>query len=199
MKIEEVLDSIEHGKYPTDPKIEIPAPFDNDAGSIFNIARGSFGSASLIKSVRGAVRSNHYHQTDSHFIYVLSGMMYYYWRPAGIDGKIPLAPCDKILVKAGELIFTPPLVAHATYFPAETTIVTLNKYARDHRSHEADVVRVPPLITNEVCPAVLMGHRCCLPFETTRDAPTNNIHCGTQHETIDGYKFGFGMFGGGFA
>jgi uncharacterized RmlC-like cupin family protein len=193
MNIDEILDGIERGNYPEDPRIEIPPSFENDAGSIANLARGSFGSASFIRSVAGSVRSNHYHQTDSHFIYIVSGFMYYYWRNAAAS-----TPCDRIRVAKGQLIFTPPLVAHATYFPVESQVVTLNKYARDHRHHEADVVRIPALVTKEVCPAVMNGHKCCLPFEETRDAPTNNIHCGNVHETVEGYSYGFGMFGGGF-
>lgn len=196
MNIDDVLDGIEAGNYPNEPRVEISPPFENDAGSIWNLARGAFGSASFIKSKAGAVRSNHYHQTDSHFIYVVSGFMYYYWCQVK---DVASKPCERIRVAAGELIFTPPMVAHATYFPVETSVVTLNKYARDHQHHEADLVRVSPLVTTEVCPAVLNGHRCCLPFETTRDAPTHNIHCGEMHESIGGYKFGFGIFGGSFA
>lgn len=194
MNIDEILNNIEEGKFPRNPRIEIPPPFENDAGSIWNLAHGTFGSASFIKSLAGTVRSNHFHQTDSHFIYVVSGFMYYYWRPVNSDNG-PLQPCERIRVEKGQLIFTPPLVEHATYFPVATEIATLNKYKRDHEHHEADLVRVSPLITKEVCPAIMHGVRCCLPFETTRDSPINNIHCGAQHETIDGqtYGFGFGM------
>ncbi len=195
MNIDDILDGIEAGRYPEDPRVEIPEPFENDAGSIWNIAHGLFGSATFIKSLAGSVRSNHYHQTDSHFIYVVSGTMYYYWKDAlGADDQ----PCHRIRVNKGQLVFTPPMVAHATFFPADTEIVTLNKYKRDHEHHESDLVRVPALVTKEICPATLHGYRCCLPFETVRDAPTNNIHCGVVHETVDGHKYGFGMFGGSF-
>lgn len=195
MNIDDVLDDIEAGKYPEDPIVEIPPPFENDAGSIWNIAHGAFGSATFIKSVAGSVRSNHYHQTDAHFIYIVSGVMYYYWKPAvGAEDK----PCKRVRVRAGQLVYTPPMVAHATYFPAETTVVTLNKYKRDHQHHEADLVRVSPLVTREVCTAVLNGHKCCLPFEAIRDAPTNNVHSGDIHETVEGYRYTFGLFGGGF-
>lgn len=198
MNIDGVLNNIEEGKYPRNPLVEISPPFENDAGSIWNLAHGTFGSASFIKSLAGTVRSNHYHQTDSHFIYVVTGFMYYYWRPANAntDPKYgPPQPCQRIRVQKGQLIFTPPLVEHATYFPVVTDIVTLNKYKRDHQHHEADLVRVSPLVTKEICPAVMNGQKCCLPFETTRDSPTNNIHCGTQHETLDGSHYAFGLGG----
>lgn len=190
MNIDEVLDNIEKGIYSNDPRVSIPEPFENDAGSIWNIARGTFGSATFIKSKAGSVRSNHYHQTDSHFIYLISGLMYYYWRPANSDG-----PCRRIRVEKSQLIFTPPMVAHATYFPVESQVVTLNKYARDKAHHEADVVRIPALVTTEVCPSVAEGIKCCLPFETTRDHPVSNIHC-APHESIAGHRYNFGMFGG---
>ena len=189
MNIDDVLNNIEEGRYPRNPRVDIPEPFQNDAGSIWNLAHGTFGSASFIKSMPGTVRSNHFHKTDSHFIYVVSGFMYYYWRPVSPNSATP--PCERIRVNKGQLIFTPPLVEHATYFPAETEILTLNKYKRDRDTHEADLIRVMPLITTEVCPAVMNGQRCCLPFETTRDSPLNNSHCGDRHETIDGSSYSF--------
>jgi len=199
INIDDILDGIDEGKYPEDPIVQIPPPFENDAGSIWNIAHGAFGSATFIRSVAGSVRSNHYHQTDAHFIYVVAGVMYYYWKPVNPHSGAQEQPCKRVRVKTGQLVFTPPMVAHATYFPAETIVVTLNKYKRDHQHHEADLVRVQPLVTREVCPAILNGYKCCLPFETIRDAPTNNIHCGTSHETVEGHEYGFGLFGGGFS
>lgn len=177
---------IQDGRWPESPLIPVEKPFKNDAGEIWNLAWGNFASASAVRSVAGAVRSNHFHKTDWHFMYVASGVMQYYWRPAG-----SIATPSRLRCPAGTLVFTAPMIEHATFFPTETLVVTFNRRTRDHDSHEADVVRVPPLVTTEVCPAVLHGHRCTLPYQyiETRDF-RNPIHDG-DHEDQDGNTFSF--------
>jgi mannose-6-phosphate isomerase-like protein (cupin superfamily) len=112
-------------------------PFVNDAGSITNIAFGKFECVSLILSNTGAWRSKHYHLTDSHVLYVLEGEMWYWERD--LDGEYPLEP---VVVKRGESVFTGPMVAHQTYFPKFTRLISCSAKPRDTQSHEADVVRV---------------------------------------------------------
>lgn len=193
-KDEAVFDSlmidVEEGRYPEEALVKTPSRFENNAGSILNLPHTTFGSASFIESVSGAVRSNHYHQTDWHFIFVVEGLMLYYDRKVGGKG-----PCRRTRVPAGSMVFTPPLVEHATYFPVATKVLTLNRWRRDHDHHEADVIRIPMLVTNEVCPAVLMGVKCCLPYESNRDEGGLTIHAKYEgynlHESIDGRHFTF--------
>ena len=113
------------------------APFLNDAGSITNIAFGEFRCVSIIRSLAGSRRSRHYHQTDSHLLYVLEGCMHYFERE--LDGSYPDWP---VVVEQGQSIFTPPLVVHQVYFPVNTVLISASKNSRDHESHESDVVRV---------------------------------------------------------
>ena len=65
----------------------------------------------LITSKKNTVRSNHYHVTDWHYMYVLSGSFDYYFRPTGSDEELQVKR-----VKAGEMVFTPPMEDHATVF-----------------------------------------------------------------------------------
>jgi uncharacterized RmlC-like cupin family protein len=186
--LEAIMERVERGDWPAEPLVPVAEPFANKAGEIWNLAWGNFGSASLIHSVKGAVRSNHFHETDWHFIYVISGLMYYYWRPRGNILSTP----GRIRCPTGALIFTPPCVEHATYFPSDCTVVTLNKRARDHASHESDLVRIdPPLVTNEVCPAVSDGTKCVLPYQHVEGRDFRSpIHTG-DHEAEDGRHFSF--------
>ncbi len=94
---------------------------------------------SFIHSVTGAERSNHYHKTDSHWLYVLSGEMHYQERPLG-STDYP----ETLIVHAGQMVFTPPMVEHRTMFPRETMMLSLSRFARDAGSHEKDLVRVNP-------------------------------------------------------
>ena len=94
-------------------------------------------SAVLITSRRGAVRANHYHRTDWHYCYVLAGCIEYHHREHGDDG-----PGECIMVRAGQMVFTPPMVDHAMKFPEDTVFLTLSRNPRDQASYEADVVRI---------------------------------------------------------
>jgi uncharacterized RmlC-like cupin family protein len=173
----------------TDLKMTLEPAHVSEAGSIVNLVAGQTGSTSLIKSVKGAVRSNHYHLTDWHFLYVVSGLMYYYWRP---HQEAPtLMPLERVRCKPGDMMWTPPMVDHATYFPEETTLVAINGRARDHESHEGDVRRIEQLIlTLTLCPAVFEGVHCVLPFENTQKSVGAHYHNG-PHEDAQGREFNF--------
>jgi mannose-6-phosphate isomerase-like protein (cupin superfamily) len=108
----------------------------NAAGSITNIAIGDFRTVSIIRSLAGQYRSRHYHLTDEHVLYVQEGRMLYWERE--LDGEYG----EPIEVNVGEAIRTGPLVVHQTYFPVNTTLLSMAKNPRDSKSHEADVVRV---------------------------------------------------------
>ena len=49
---------------------------------------------------------------------------------------------ETILVKEGEMVFTPPMVDHGMTFPEDTVFLTLSRNPRDQESYEKDVVRV---------------------------------------------------------
>lgn len=121
----------------TSAAIVRPSPaFINAAGSITNLAFGQFACVSLIRTFAGQYRSKHYHRADEHVLYVLEGRMLYWERE--LDGEYG----DPIEVCQGEAIRTGPLVVHQTYFPVNTVLISCSKKARDHDTHESDVVRV---------------------------------------------------------
>lgn len=118
--------------------------FFSDAGSIANLlelteSENGIHGVSIIRSWTGSERSNHFHKTDSHWLYVISGEMIYQERPIGAGDYPP-----GLVVIAGQMVFTPPLVEHRTTFPCETVLLSLSRFARDAESHERDLVRVAP-------------------------------------------------------
>jgi len=129
---------VDKGEYPDQVAVPLDEPFVNQNGQIFNLLLERFTSVGLINSVAGAVRANHYHKTDWHYTYVQSGVVEYYWRALGAKGK----PNHQTF-PAGTMFFTPPLVEHAMFFPADSAIFTFAKNIRDEKHHEADVVRLP--------------------------------------------------------
>lgn len=122
----------------------LPEPFRDERGVIQNLYEGhagqlqTLGGVAVIASKAGTVRSNHWHREDAHFLYVISGEMHLYERPVGSRD----AP-RKVVVRAGQMIFTGPQLEHTTVFPVETVMVSLSRQPRDHESHEADLVRCP--------------------------------------------------------
>ena len=52
---------------------------------------------------------------------------------------------ELLLVKEGQMVFTPPMIDHGMKFPEDTVFLTLSRNPRDQATYEADVVRVDML------------------------------------------------------
>ena len=109
---------------------------EDSRGGILSIVDETVSNVSIITCSPGAIRSNHYHYEDFHFMYVLEGDIDYFFKD--IDSE----EVSYIRVNQGETIFTPPLEIHACYFPCKTTLIVSSKNPRDQETYEADTVRV---------------------------------------------------------
>ena len=123
--------------WPTAHIVPLDASHADARGEIQSIVNLPMKNCSLITSKKGAIRSNHYHRTDWHFMYTISGSYDYYFRPTNST-----QPLTSVRVKAGELIFTPPMEDHATVFLEDTVLLVLSRNPRDQEAYESDVVRV---------------------------------------------------------
>lgn len=123
--------------WPKQPIVPLEAAFVDDRGAIQPLVDTLMQSAVLIESKKGAMRANHYHKTDWHYCYVLSGCIEYYHRPTGSTDEP-----ECIRVESGQMVFTPPMVDHAMHFPEDSVFLTLSRNPRDQVSYEADVVRI---------------------------------------------------------
>ncbi len=120
-----------------DAVVALERPFEDVRGAIQPLVEAPMRSALLITTHQGGIRGNHYHKTDWHYCYVISGSIEYYYRPVGST-----APPRRVMVRAGEMFFTPAMVEHAMLFAEETAFLTLGRNPRDQTSYEGDVVRV---------------------------------------------------------
>ena len=123
--------------WPEEHRVTLPAPHVDDRGFIQSLVNFPMKNLSLIASKKGSVRSNHYHLTDWHYMYVLKGSFDYHYRPTG--------SCDTpavVRVSAGEMVFTPPMEDHATVFMEDTELLAMSRNPRDQEAYEADVRRV---------------------------------------------------------
>jgi dTDP-4-dehydrorhamnose 3,5-epimerase-like enzyme len=123
--------------WPGTGKVPLEPAHADERGSIQSLVNFPMKNLSLITSRKGTVRSNHYHVTDWHYMYVLQGSFDYHYRPTGSDE----AP-SVVRIGAGEMIFTPPMEDHATVFLEDSTLIVASRNPRDQESYESDVRRV---------------------------------------------------------
>ena len=66
----------ERAKWPPHGIIKLEKPFIDKRGSIKPLLDTIMKSAILIESKAGSLRANHYHKTDWHYCYVISGQIH---------------------------------------------------------------------------------------------------------------------------
>ena len=123
--------------WPSTGLIELEPPHEDERGSIQSLVNFPMKNLSLISSKKNSVRSNHYHLTDWHYMYVLSGSFDYYYRPTNSKEDL-----KRVRVKKGEMVFTPPMEDHATVFLEDCDLLAISRNPRDQKAYEEDVRRV---------------------------------------------------------
>ena len=123
--------------WPKEGLVQLEPPHSDDRGKIQSLVNFPMKNLSLISSKKGVVRSNHYHLTDWHYMYVLSGAFDYYFRPTNSGEELQC-----VQVKAGEMIFTPPMEDHATVFLEDCDLLAMSRNPRDREAYEDDLCRI---------------------------------------------------------
>ena len=108
---------------------------DDPRGLIESICHEQVNSIIRIFSKAGSIRSNHWHKTDWHICYVVSGRMDYYERHVGGEDII------RKTVEAGGWVRSDPYWEHTTVFPVDTVLLVFARNERDEDSYGADLVR----------------------------------------------------------
>ncbi len=111
---------------------------DDERGIIEKLAEGQYQGILRITSKKGAVRANHYHKSDSHLCYLVSGKVRYVYRPAE-DEKAPL---QEKIIEAGQLFYSPPMEAHAMDFLEDSEFYCFTTEKRGQADYENDIVKV---------------------------------------------------------
>ena len=127
----------EESMWPKTGLVELDPAHSDERGAIQSLVNFPMKNLSLIASKKGAVRSNHYHLTDWHYMYVLSGSFDYYYRPTDSGEQLQC-----VRGKAGEMIFTPTMEDHATVFLEDCDLLAISRNPRDQEAYEEDVRRV---------------------------------------------------------
>ena len=91
--------------------------------------------AVLITCKKGAIRANHYHKKDGHYSYLLEGKMNYFYK---MDEA---SKAKKVIVRKGEMVYTPPKEIHAMEFTEDSVFIALTTEKRTRKKYEEDTVR----------------------------------------------------------
>ncbi len=116
-------------------------PFHEDErGTMTHLLDGKIKiiGALLVTCKKGAIRANHYHTHDIHYSYMLKGSMRYVYqdlRKKGVKKR-------SAIVRAGHIVETLPMTAHAMLFLEDSIFLALTTEKRDQSSYESDTVRV---------------------------------------------------------
>lgn len=89
-----------------------------------------------ITSKAGTIRSNHYHKTDAHWCYLVSGKAEYSEKPVS-GGEIEHTPLE-----AGDMVFSDSMIIHAVRFTEDSVLLAFSRNPRNQECYEEDTVRV---------------------------------------------------------
>ena len=91
-----------------------------------------------IVSNKGAVRANHYHRKDIHYIYLVSGKL----ECTSKNMKDPNSEPVVQVIGPGEMYISPPYIAHKVVALEDSEFVVLTTEPRDQKNYEEDTIRV---------------------------------------------------------
>jgi len=118
-------------------KLKLKSPYVDARGSIQALVMEPINDVAIIHSVKGSIRANHYHKTDSHYAYLLYGKIRYLTREVGSNDEPNVET-----ISPGELFYTPNMLEHLMYFEEDSAFINISNNNRIHSSYEEDTVRI---------------------------------------------------------
>ncbi len=115
----------------------INAEFKDERGEIANILEAPINHVAIITTKKGGIRANHYHPEQIQYVYLISGK----FESHSKDLRKKDAKEEKVLVQAGDLIITPPMIAHAMRFLEDSVFLNLTTADRDPKNYEKHTVK----------------------------------------------------------
>src|SRR3972149_7147463 len=91
-----------------------------------------------IESKAGSIRGNHYHKTECHYVYCLSGKFKYSERNIQSHNS----HIESRIIKPGNLVLTHPMVVHAMEFIEDSVFMAFTTKNREQIQYEKDTVRL---------------------------------------------------------
>lgn len=91
-----------------------------------------------ITSKAGTERGNHFHKSDAHFVYCLSGKFIYSEKDMGS----PKAKVESVTLNPGDIVLSKPMHAHSMKFLEDTIFLAFTTERREQDQYEGDTVRL---------------------------------------------------------
>src|SRR5437762_3225312 len=88
---------------------KIKPAFTDDRGIITDIFEGPVHHTGIITFTEGAVRANHYHELQTQYTYILTGIVELKTK----DAKNPDAAVETVVMKPGDFVEIPPFLIHS--------------------------------------------------------------------------------------
>lgn len=111
---------------------KVQPEFSDERGAIANVLEEPINHVAIITSKKGAVRANHYHPEQVQYVYLISGK----YESHSKDLKDENAKVEKAIVEAGDLVITPPMIAHAMNFLEDSVFLNMTTDDRDPAHYE---------------------------------------------------------------
>ena len=109
----------------------------NEKGEITNVLEEPITHVAIITSKAGAVRGDHYHPKQVQYVYLVSGKYESVAKEVQKkDGKI-----ESQIIEAGDLVITPPMIAHAMRFLEDSVFINMTTGHRDSNEYEEHTIK----------------------------------------------------------
>lgn len=117
--------------------------FEDERGHIVDILENEIiESVTLISSKKGAIRGNHYHKESVQYTFVTKGRL-------KLVTQMPDGEIETTSIKAGDLVFTPPMEKHALVAQEDSEFLVLTKGPRGGGNYEKDTYRLAKGLVSE--------------------------------------------------
>ena len=112
----------------------IKPEFEDERGAIANILEKPICHVAIITSKKGSVRANHYHPRQFQYVYLVSGC----YESISKNLKVKDDKTEKRIIKPGNLVITPPMIAHAMRFLRDSIMLNLTtgqRHSHNFKQH----------------------------------------------------------------
>jgi dTDP-4-dehydrorhamnose 3,5-epimerase-like enzyme len=117
--------------------IKIKPAFEDERGAISNVLEEPICHVAIISSKKGSIRANHYHPNQIQYEYLVNGS----YESHSKDLKEENAEVEKHVIVAGDLVITPPMIAHAMRFTEDSVMLNLTTGQREKENFEKHTIK----------------------------------------------------------
>lgn len=121
--------------------IHVKPEFKDERGYISRLVNDDskqFKAVLYITSKAGTERGNHYHKSDHHYVYCVTGKFRYSEK----NMSKPDSEVESVILNPGDLVLSNPMIAHSMEFLEDTVFLAITTEPREQDKYEDDTVRI---------------------------------------------------------